>query len=78
MGLKNLHQAFTDICPSLIEKFDVRSILTLFVENVSSEIRSGGLDMPLQQDFDRQFPKAVRERLKRHSMPVLLQLIYAC
>lgn len=65
MGLKNLHQAFADICPSLIEKFDVRSILTLCVENVFSEIRSGGLDMPLQLDFDRKFPKAVRERLKR-------------
>eukprot|EP00794_Sanderia_malayensis_P015627 gene15627-17205_t len=65
MGLKNLLLAFADICPSLIEKFDARSILTLCVENVFSEIRSGGLDMPLQLDFDRKFPKAVRERLKR-------------
>eukprot|EP00794_Sanderia_malayensis_P021267 gene21267-23341_t len=65
MGLKNLHLAFADICPSLIEKFDARAILTLCVEYVFSEIRSGGLDMPLQLDFDRKFPKAVREGLKR-------------
>ena len=65
MGLKSLYQVFADSCPHLIEKFDVRSILTLCVENVFSEIRSGGLDMPLQLDFDRKFPRAVKERLKR-------------
>ncbi len=64
MVLKNLHLAFAGICPSLIEKFDARSILTLCVE-IFFKIRSGGLDMPLRLDFDRKLPKAVRERLKR-------------
>ncbi len=39
IGLKNLHLSFADICPRLIEEFDVKSILTLCVENAFSEIR---------------------------------------
>ena len=60
--LRNLSKDFDDLCLRLLETFDIRSILTLCVENVFSELRSGTTDMPLQLEFDRRFPRAVRER----------------
>ena len=58
---------FEDLCPRLLETFDIRSslILTLCVENIISELRSCTKDMPLQLEFDRRFLRAVRRRLKR-------------
>lgn len=64
-GLRNLRAQLEDLAPQFLETFDIRSILTLCAENVFSEMRAGGLDMPLQLDFDRKCPKTVRERLKR-------------
>ena len=46
--LRNLRKVFEDLCPRLLEAFDIRSILTLCVETVFSEMGSGAKDMPLQ------------------------------
>ena len=54
-SLGNLRKDFEDLCPSLLEKFDIRSILTLCAENVFPEIRSGAT-VPLQLEFDRRYP----------------------
>ena len=64
-GLRNLRAQLGDLAPQFLQTFDIRSILTLCAENVFSDMRAGGLDMPLQLDFDRKFPKTVREWLKR-------------
>ena len=50
--LRNLRKDFEDLRPRLLEKFDIRSILTLCAVNVLSEIRSGAT-VPLQLEFDR-------------------------
>ena len=60
--LRKLRKNFEDLSPRLLEKFDIRSILTLCAENVLSEIRSGAT-VPLQLEFDRRFPRALRERV---------------
>ena len=59
--LRNLRKDFEDLRPRPLEKFDIRSILTLCAENVFSEMRSGVTDVPLQLEFDRRFPRVVRE-----------------
>ena len=59
--LRNLRKDFEDLRPRLLEKFDIRSILTLCAENIFSKIRSGAT-VPLQLEFDRKFPRASRER----------------
>ena len=56
---RNLRKDFEDLRPRLLETFDIRSILTLCVENVFSEMRSGAADVPLQLEFDRSFPRAI-------------------
>lgn len=61
-GMKNLIER---INPNLLESFCMRSILTLCVENMFSEMRSGSTDMPLQLQFDTQFTRAIKEQLKR-------------
>ena len=63
--MRNLRKAFEDLCPRLLETFEIRSILTLCVENVFSEMRSGPNDMSLQFESDRSLPRTVRERLRR-------------
>ena len=60
--IKDLLERFN---PSLTTKFSIKSILTLVVENVFSEMRSGTTDMPLQLKFDYRFSRAIKERLKR-------------
>lgn len=50
--------------PGLRARFNIKSILTLVVENTFSEIRTGGSDMPLQLEFDYRFSRSIKERLK--------------
>ena len=49
----------------LAEKFNIKSVLTLVVENTFSEMRSGATDMPTQLEFDYRFSRAIKEKLKR-------------
>ena len=51
--------------PGLSARFNIKSILTLVVENTFSEMRTGASDMPLQLEFDYRFSRAIKERLKR-------------
>ena len=67
--LRNLRKDFEDLRPRLLEKFDIRSILTLCAENVFFEIRSGAT-VPLQLEFDRRFPRALRERVAQKTLYV--------
>ena len=60
--IKNLLSRFN---PALTAKFNIKSLLTLVVENTFSEMRSGATDMPLQLEFDYRFGRAIKERLKR-------------
>ena len=55
-GVRNLRKAFEDLCSRLPETFDIRSILTVYVENVFSEMHSGATEMPLRFELDRRFP----------------------
>ena len=67
--LKSLRDINNDILdrfdPRLAEKFNIKSVLTLVVENTFSEMRSGATDMPMQLEFDYRFSRAIKERLKR-------------
>lgn len=51
--------------PGSRARFNIKSILTLVVENTFSEMRTGASDMPLQLEFDYRFSRAIKERLKR-------------
>ena len=51
--------------PGLSARFNIKSILTLVVENTFSEMRMGASDMPFQLEFDYRFSRAIKERLKR-------------
>lgn len=46
-------------------RFNIKSILTLVVENTFSEMRTGASDMPLQLEFDYRFSRSIKESLKR-------------
>ena len=67
--LKSLRDINNDILdrfdPGLADKFNIKSVLTLVVENTFSEMRSGATDMPMQLEFDYRFSRAIKERLKR-------------
>ena len=60
--IKNLLSRFN---PALTAKFNIKSLLTLVVENTFPEMRSGATDMPQQLEFDYRFSRAIKERLKR-------------
>ena len=59
LWIQESERAFEDLCPKLLEAFDIRSILTLCVENAFSEMHSGTTDRPIQLEFHRRFPRAV-------------------
>ena len=52
----------------LSARFNIKSILTLVVENTFSEMRTGASDMPLQLEFDYRFSRSIKERLKRQCL----------
>ena len=51
--------------PGLSARFNIKSILTLVMENTFSEMRAGGSDMPSQLEFDYRFSRSIKERWKR-------------
>ena len=65
--LWNLKKDFEDLRPRLLETSDIRSILTLCAENVFFEMRSGAT-VPLQLEFDRRFPRALRKRVPQKTV----------
>ena len=64
-SLRDIKDLLDHFNPSLTTKFNIKSLLTLVVENTFSEMRSGAFDMPLQLEFDYRFSRAIKERLKR-------------
>lgn len=63
--LREIKALLDRFSPGLSARFNIKSILTLVVQNTFSEMRTGASDMPLQLEFDHRFSKAIKERLKR-------------
>ena len=64
-GLNRLKENVESISPDYIYAINVRSILTLFVENLSSTMRAGNTATPTKFEFCLRFPRCVKELLKR-------------
>ena len=64
-SLREIKVILDRFSPGLSARFNIKSILTLVVENTFSEMRTGASDMPLQLEFDYRFSRAIKERLKR-------------
>ena len=64
-SLRKIRVLLGRFSPGLSTGFNIKSILTLVVENTFSEMRTGASDMPLQLEFDYRFSRAIKERLKR-------------
>ena len=64
-SLREIKVLLDRFSPGLSARFNIKSILTLVVENTFCEMRTGASDMPLQLEFDYRFSRAIKERLKR-------------
>ena len=64
-SLREMKVLLDRFSPGLSARFNIKSILTLVVENTFSEMRTGDSDMPLQLEFDYRFSRSIKERLKR-------------
>ena len=64
-GLIRIKTKITEINPNFIQHIDVRSLLTLFVDNFFASMRGGNTDTPTVLDFCMRFAKCVNELLKR-------------
>ena len=64
-GLNRLKENVESINPDYIDTINVRSILTLFVENLFSTMRAGNTATPTKFEFCLRFPRCVKELLKR-------------
>ena len=62
--LERLISTLQGISPSLVDKVDLKSLTTLVVENLFSEMRKGN-EMPLVLQFAHRFTTGVREYVKR-------------
>ena len=54
-----------ELNPNFIQHVDVKSLLTLFVENFFSIMRGGNTDTPMMLDFCLRFPRCINKLLKR-------------
>ena len=63
-GLSRLKTKVMELNPNFIQHVDVESLLTLFVENFFSSMRSN-TDTPMMLDFCLCFPRCINELLKR-------------
>ena len=63
-SLREIKVLLDRFSPGLSARFNIKSILTLVVENTFSEMRTGASDMPLQLEFDYRFSRVIKERLK--------------
>ena len=64
-SLRDINNILNRFSTDAAGKFNIKSVLTLVVENTFSEMRSGATDMPLQLEFDYRFSRVIKERLKR-------------
>ncbi|PFX28201.1 Proprotein convertase subtilisin/kexin type 6 [Stylophora pistillata] len=64
-SLRQIKALLDRFSPGLSARFNIKSNLTLVVENTFSEMRTGASDMPLQLEFDYRFTREIKERLKR-------------
>ena len=64
-GLNRLKENIESISPDYIDTINVRSILTLFVENLFSTMRAENTATPTEFEFCLRFPRSVKELLKR-------------
>ena len=62
--LERLISSIQEITPSLLGHIDLKSLTTLVVENLFSEMREGN-EMPLVLQFSYRFTSGVREYIKR-------------
>ncbi len=62
--LERLISSIPEIAPSLLNHIDLKSLTTLVVENLFSEMRQGN-EMPLVLQFSHRFTSGVREYIKR-------------
>jgi len=67
-SLRNIKDLLDRFNPTLTDKFSIKSLLTLVVENTFSVIRSGATDRPLKLEFDYRFSKAIKEQLKNQCL----------
>ena len=65
LGLNRLKKDVIHLNPEYLKDIEVRSLLTLFVENFFSSMRGGNTITPAVLDFCRRFPRCTNELLKR-------------
>ena len=65
LGLNCLKEDVIHLNPEYLKDIEVRSLLTLFVENFFSSMRGGNTITPTVLDFCRHFPRCTNEWLKR-------------
>ena len=65
LGLNRLKEDVIHLNPEYLQDIEVRSLLTLFVENFFSSMRGGNTITPTVLDFCRRFPRCTNELLKR-------------
>ena len=65
LGLNRLKEDVIHLNPEYLKDIEVRSLLTLFVENFFSSMRGGNTITPTVLDFCRRFPRCTNELLKR-------------
>lgn len=65
LGLNRLKEDVIHLNPEYLKDIEVRSLLTLSVENFFSSMRGGNTITPTVLDFCRHFPRGTNELLKR-------------
>jgi len=65
LGLNRLKEDVIHLNPEYLKDIEVRSLLTLFVENFFSSMRGGNMVTPTVLDFCQRFPRCTNELLKR-------------
>ena len=65
LGFNRLKEDVIHLNPEYLKDIEVRSLLTLFVENFFSSMRGGNTITPTVLDFCRRFPRCTNKLLKR-------------
>ena len=67
-SLREIKDPLDRFSPFPSARFNIKSILTLVVENTFSEMRTGASDVPLKLEFHYSFSRSIKERLKRQCL----------
>ena len=65
LGLNRLKEKVNQLNPAYVSHLNVRSLLTLFVDNFFSSMRAGNTATPTMLDFSLHFPRCTTELLKK-------------